>query len=115
MKMNFFPWKYLAKLGLDYVADSLLPRLKVNQHILAFFQLTLGMGESSVDILTDSEPDNKTQLRTLFLARCETLLSSLLAGVVELVKESEAKKRIIAILYSAITKLQGDPVETPAA
>lgn len=104
--MKFLPWKYLAKLGLDLVNTHLLPKLKVNIHLLAFFGLILAFASIVTDKLTDSDPENGKQIKIAFLEKVDVLLSTLLAGIIDLVNEQEAKNRIIAILQSGIDRLK---------
>jgi hypothetical protein len=103
--MKFIPWKYLIRLGLELIQTNLLPRLKVNIHLSAFFSLVLAFAAITADKLTDSDPENGKQVKAVFLERIDALLSTLLAGVIDIVKEDDLKKKIIAILQNGIDRL----------
>lgn len=104
-------WKLLVNIGIDYVRKHLLPRLKLNAVLLALFDRILLMGEQAVERVTDSNPDNATQLRKLLEENYEELLSGLLAGGATAIKDSAARQRILAILTGALQQLkEPDPV-----
>lgn len=109
--MKFIPWKYLVGAALDAIAEFLIPRLRVNKHIAAFMGLSLDFGEASLERLTDGDTNNAAQMEALFVQKSEALLSTLLAGVIALVKNAELKKRIAAILLNAVAKLE-EPTPT---
>lgn len=105
MTLSFIPWKKLVEIGLDFISANLLPKVKVNENIHAFFGLVLDFAAALVGVLTDQDPNNQVQIRQIFLAKIEALLSTLLAGVIDLVKDPTSKQRISAILVQALEKL----------
>lgn len=106
-------WKILVKIGIDYIQRHLLTRLKVNIFLAAFLERVLVMGEHAVDRVTDSDPDNEKQLRQLLEENYEEMLSLLLAGGATALKDSEVKKRTIAILEDALLMMK-NPLPNPA-
>lgn len=102
-------WKLLSTIGIDYLKEHVLPRLNLNRYFQATLELLLVMAGKVIEFVTDSNPDNKGQIKALWAGSFVQLLSCVLAGVYDAIQSPGVKEKVVAILKDTLAKL-----ETPA-
>lgn len=99
-------WKILAQLGFDYVVKHLLSRIRIaNPFFASILEHTIVMGDQSISALTDNDPNNAAQLKRIVEDNYEDLISLVLAGSTQYLKNPDARVRIAAILNDTATKI----------
>ncbi len=98
-------WKLFAKMGFEYLEDYLLEKIQVVQHFQATLELVLTMGGQVLGAVTDKNPDNKAQLQQIWENNFVNLLSVVLRGVYDVVKNQHLKERVIAILRKTLNEI----------
>lgn len=99
-------WKILAQLGFDYVAKHLLSRIRIaNPFFASILEQAIVMGDQSISALTDNDPNNAAQLKRIVEDNYEELISLVLAGSTQYLKNTDAKVRIASILNDTAAKI----------
>jgi len=98
-------WKIFAKMGFEYLEEYLLDKLQSVQHFQATLEYLLSMGGQVLSAVTDKNPDNRTQLQLIWENNFVSLLSVVLRGVYDAVKNPKVKERVVAILRKTLNEI----------
>lgn len=102
-------WKLLLDFAFRSIRKHLIPRIDLHPGQKAFVEKAVEIGEKTKDIYTDGDKDNKAQMAQLWEAECEEVLVVATRGAASFAqRDSQAKKRILAILAEAIDHIRDD-------
>ncbi len=105
-------WKVFVKMAFEYIEDFLLEKIEQVKHFQATFEMLLLMGSQVIGAVTDKNPDNKTQLQQIWENNFVNLLSVVLRGVHEVIKNQTVKERVIAILRKTLNEIDPPMVDS---
>ncbi len=103
-------WKTFAKMAFEYVEDFLLKKISSVQYFRDTLEFFVFLGGQAVDVTTDNDPNNKAQLQQIWEKNFVNLLSIVLRGVYDVVKNPQVKERVIAILRKTLNDIEANPV-----
>lgn len=99
-------WKEFSRMGYSYLAKHLLGRVRIaNPFYASLMEHGIEMGGSTVDRLTDNDPDNLRQMKELVEENYVDLLSLTLAGAGEYVRPQD-RQRAVLVLAETLELLQ---------
>ena len=99
-------------MAFEYIEEYLLDRIEQVKQFRDTMEMLLLMGGQVLGAVTDKNPDNKTQLLQIWQNNFVNLLSVVLRGVYDAVKNPLVKERVVAILRKTLNEI--DPPTTAA-
>lgn len=100
-------WQTIAAIGFDYIRKNLLNRIQFsNPYFGQLFLKVADLGEESIELLTDNEPNDAAQMRHLLDENIEQIIVLVNAGAVTEIRNDETRIRVIAILRNTCEELE---------